>query len=120
MTVILWKRFNLICRRAFQPVRDRAPFLRVGRRFHHDQFRARFVALMQLGVQRPRKSLCVVRHDTDPAEAFRGRNPRVGDHVTTCEVRDVGKCQVRGVRCQCWRKSASSFQVSTINLAFGA
>lgn len=86
------RRLDSIRRRAIQTVGNRAPLGGFRRGFDNNQLRASFITAMQLGINRPRERLRVMRDHAYMSETFVGRDVRVRDDV--CQVRRV-RCQVR-------------------------
>src|SRR5207249_12075217 len=73
-----------------ETIGDRPPFTGFLRRLHHVEFRPRFVALMQLRVDRAGKGLRIARDHGYAAKALAGRNPGMRDKVTGGECRGSG------------------------------
>ena len=75
--------FHLTCRRSFQTVGNRAPFIGFGQSFDHNEFSPRFIAAVQLGINRPGKRLGIVRNDTHAAKSFAGGYLGVSNNVAS-------------------------------------
>ena len=95
---------------AFQPVGNALPFRGFRWRFDHNPFRARLVAPVQLGVNRPRECLGVVRDYTYAGKFFTGWNPGMRNDVAGRRLQVESRES----------KSASFRQFKTTSLAFGA
>jgi hypothetical protein len=67
--------------RSFQTIRNGSPFMGFGEGFDDYEFRAGFVALMQLGINGAGEGIGIVWDDGNAAIAGSRRNAGVGDNV---------------------------------------
>src|SRR5881409_1060411 len=66
---------------SLQAIGNGAPFTLLRQLLDHNQIGARFIALVQLGVNRPGERFRIMRDNRDTAQPFAGGNSGMSNHV---------------------------------------